>query len=206
MRTKVTTTTRATGGTGKAIAGPPKEERSKEEPTRLRKGKGKVTAPSATSAGVMGTSPVTAPTVKPWAKEALKEEEKEGRQDTKEVKEVKQERKEGTRVTKEAGTSTAKEGGAQEAKVTRVARVATKGLQEQVQEEVRREPKEVTEEDSSLTAKGNVTVVAKKVTSELTALSRPMRLTAAQGGTSPVPWASSSPAATPLRRGQEKTR
>ena len=64
VRMKVTTTTRATSGTGKAIAGPPKEARSKEELTKLRKAKAKVTAPSAISVGVMGTSPVTAPTVK----------------------------------------------------------------------------------------------------------------------------------------------
>ena len=134
-RTKVTTTTRATGGTGKAIAGPPKEERSKEELTRLRKGKGKVTAPSAISAGVMGTSPVTAPTVKPWAKEALKEEEKEGRQDTKEVKEERQEQREDTKVIREVGTRTVKEDGVQEVRVTTAARVVTKELQEQVQEE-----------------------------------------------------------------------
>ena len=136
MRKKVTTTTRATGGTGKAIAGPLKEARSKEEPTKLRKAKAKVTAPSATSAGVMGTSPVTAPTAKPLAKEALKEEEKEGRQDTKEVKEERQEQREDTKVIKEVGTRTAKEDGAQEVRVTTAVKVVTKELQEQVQEEV----------------------------------------------------------------------
>ena len=84
--------------------------------------------------------------------------------------------------------------------IIRLARVATKEL---VQEEVRKETKEVTEEVSSLTARGRVTAVAKRATSDQTARSRPMRLTAAQGGTSPVPWASSSPAATPLRQEQE---
>ena len=83
----------------------------------------------------MGTSPVTAPTVKPWAKEALKEEEKEGRQDTKEVKEERREQREDTKVIREVGTRTVKEDGVQEGKVTTAARVVTKELQEQVQEE-----------------------------------------------------------------------
>ena len=202
-RTKVTMTTRVTGGTGKAIAGPPKVARSKEELTRLRKAKERVTAPSASSAGVTGTSPATALTARPWAKEALREEAKEERQDIKEAKEVRQERREDTKVTKGTGTKTARAVGAQEAEVTRPARAATK---EPAQEEARKETREVTEEVSSLTARGRVTAVAKRATSDPTARSRPMRLTAAQGGTSPAPWASSSLAAMPLHREQEEAR
>ena len=67
---KVTTTTRATGGTGKATAGPPKEVRNREELMKLQRAKEKVMAPSATSAGVTGTSPATALTARPWVKEA----------------------------------------------------------------------------------------------------------------------------------------
>ena len=98
------------------------------------------------------------------------------------------------------GTGMVKEGGVQEAKVIRVARVATKEPQEVVQAEASKEVKEVTEEDLSLRAKGPVTGVAKKVTSGKIARSRPTRLTAAKGGASPDPQASSSPAATPLKR------
>ena len=86
--------------------------------------------------------------------------------------------------------------------VIRAARVVTR----EVQEEVRKETREVTEEDLSLTARGPVTGAAKRATSGPTARSRPMRSTAAQGGASPVPWASSSQAATLLHRGQEETR
>ena len=88
MKTRVTTTMTATGGTGRATAGPPKAVRKEERRMRLRKARGKVTAPS--DAGVTGISPVTALTGRPWAKEALKEEAKEERQETKEVKEVRQ--------------------------------------------------------------------------------------------------------------------
>ena len=131
---------------------------------------------------------------RPKGKEEVREEVKV----TREAREV----REDTRVTKGIGTRAARAVGAQEAKVTRVAQEATK----EVQEEVRKETREVTEEASSLTAKGPVTGAARKVTLGQTAQSRPTKLAAAQGGTSPVPWASSSRAATPLRQVQEETR
>ena len=158
--------------------------------------------PSVTNAGATGTSPATALTRRLWAKEALREEEKEEKQVTKEGKEVRQERREDTKVTREAGSRADKEVGAQEAKVIRVTREVTR----EVQEEVRKETKEVTEEDLSLTPRGPVTGAARRATSGPTARGRPMKLTAAQGGTSPVPWASSNQAATPLRREQEETK
>ena len=191
-RIRVTTTTTAIGGTGRATAGPPKEVRKEAKLTRLRKIKEKDMALSVTNAGATGTSPATAPTRRLWAKEALKEEAKEGNQATKEVKEVRQERREDTKVTKGGGTKTVKEGGGPEAKVIRVDRAVTR----EVQEEARKERREVTEEDLSLTARGHVTGAARRVTSGKTARSRPMKLTAAQGGPAP----SLGPAAARLLR------
>ena len=88
---RVTTTTTAIGGTGRATAGPPKEARKEAKLTRLRKAKVKDMALSVTNAGATGTSPATAPTRRLWAKVALKEEENEGKQVTQEGKEVRQE-------------------------------------------------------------------------------------------------------------------
>ena len=90
---------------------------------------------SVTNAGATGTSPATALTRRLWAKEALREEEKEAKQVTKEAKEVRQERREDTKVTREVGARTDKEDGAQEVRVTTEVREATKVHQEQVQEE-----------------------------------------------------------------------
>ena len=199
---KVTTTTRVTGGTGRVTAGPPKVARKEARRTRLRKVEERDMVPSVTNAGATGTSPATALTQRLWAKEALREEEKEEKQVTKEGKEVRQEPKEDTKVTKEAGTRTEKEAGAQEAKVIRVTRVVTKAVQEEVREETR----EVTEEDLCHILRGRVTGAVRRATSGKTARSRPTRLAAAQGGTNLDPWASSSRAATPLHREQEETR
>ena len=79
MKTRVTTTTTAIGGTGKETAGPPKEARKGAKPMRLQKVKGKDMALSVTNAGATGIWPATALTRRLWAKEALKEEVKEGK-------------------------------------------------------------------------------------------------------------------------------
>ena len=91
MKTRVTTTTRVTGGTGRVTAGPPKVARKEARRTRLRKAEEKGMALSVTNAGATGTSRATALTQRLWAKEALREEEKEAKQVTKEGKEVRQE-------------------------------------------------------------------------------------------------------------------
>ena len=78
---RVTTTTTAIGGTGKATAGPPKEVKVRERQTKLRKVREKVLAPSVTNAGGVGISP-------------------EESRDTQGVNEARLEQKEGTRVTK----------------------------------------------------------------------------------------------------------
>ena len=157
---KVTTTTTATGGTGRVTAGPAKEERKEARRTRLRKVEEKDMAPSVTNAGATGTSPATALTQRLWAKEALREEEKEEKQVTKEGKEVRQERREDTRVTKGAGARTIREDGIKAAMVMKAIMEVTRENQEEAKLEVR----QVTEEDLYHIARGPVTSAAKRGT------------------------------------------